>query len=815
MSKYSFLALFVSLICARALADDVDLAMITPGVLPTDLTLANGDNLTTSRYAGIITPESGTVRVVLDGVTESMLKAKISLDTVWFQDNVQFSSFLKDAGIREKYIHKILAQNTSGGFVHSEGCKGSRSECIVMSKGIDFVVDYYNQSVRLFVAPDLLGQTTGEKSYLNLNGGAGIINNISAYYYETFGRYDPTYYIRDQGVAGAGAGFIRYNIYHSDYQDNVDELYYSHALISGNKILAGRTQSNGSFNPSSSQSIFSDISVTGVRLGTADELVDNSYGKKTFSYYSPSNGIVEVHKDNVLVYAASTQAGFGELNLANLPYGQYNALIQIKSSSGAIISSQNALINNTGSFNSNFSWHLFGGRSSAYSNDYAGKDSRIIETGVQLPVTALSALYFGGARIENNTVYSTGLMFRKEPLSLSLKAGTGSNRFRYYEVNSYIDKLSLSYKKMSTGKNWDDKKTSSDNTTFSAGYNFSLLSGLSTSLGYMYSSSMTPYYSFDDAYQPGVAPGFRYKNSSYSNKSIYANVFYNFSNGTTVYLNTNKELGGNNYSVSLGVSISFGDNMRFSSTSTYNQGKKLTNNSTLDYSNKISDNWSQTISAGTYLADDHYNSATYSLVHNSNVMRGSGYYYATDNGQRQLTLTADSTQVINSSGMYFTPSSWQDDAFVIRGKNANYDISVRDMSDNSTRYFDSDTTLIRVPAYSKMMINSDTSGSDLVFENHQARDSSSFALVPGSTVTVSGNTIKTHSVIVTLKNSDNQYVSAASCKDDSCILASRLNQGVFRVKYTGNSFTLTSGAEQCSATDINNSKFIGITCQKR
>ncbi|WP_000172728.1 hypothetical protein [Escherichia coli] len=230
--KDTLFFLSISIYCSQSLADKSELAILSPNKSTTDLVLAGGINLNVSRYAGIITPESGTVKVLFDGVTESTLNAKISLDTVQFQDNVQFESFLKNVGIREKYIEKILNQNTRVGFVHSQGCQGPRSECIVVSKGIDFVVDYYNQTIRLFVAPELLGKSVGENSYLTLNGELGIINNLSGYYYETFGRYDPTYYIRDQGVVGAGAGFIRYNIYRSDYQNNVDELYYQPCLDS-------------------------------------------------------------------------------------------------------------------------------------------------------------------------------------------------------------------------------------------------------------------------------------------------------------------------------------------------------------------------------------------------------------------------------------------------------------------------------------------------------------------------------------------------------------------------------------------------------
>ncbi|EMV36686.1 TcfC E-set like domain-containing protein [Escherichia coli] len=811
--KHTLFFLSISIYCSQSLADKSELAILSPNKLTTDLVLAGGISLNVSRYAGIITPEPGAVKVLFDGVTESTLNAKISLDTVQFQDNAQFESFLKNAGIREKYIEKILNQNTRVGFVHSQGCQGPRSECIVVSKGIDFVVDYYNQTIRLFVAPELLGKSVGENSYLTLNGELGIINNLSGYYYETFGRYDPTYYIRDQGVAGAGAGFIRYNIYRSDYQNNVDELYYSRALIAGNKILAGRTQSNGNFNPSSAQSLFSDISVNGIRFGTAEELVDRSYGKKTFSYYSPSAGIVEVSKDNILVYAIATQAGYGEINLANLPYGQYNALVQVKSSSGMLVSSQNVLINNTGSFNSDFSWHLFVGNSGSSDNEFVRKNTEVIESGVQLPVNTLTALYVGGAKVDKNTIYSTGLMFQKEPISISLKMGGGDQGFSHYEMKSYLERLSLSWKKTSTGKNWNELKSGTDNTTLSAGYNFNVMSNVSANVGYIYSSSMRPDYFYANTDHFGMESEFRYKKNNYSNKSLYANIYYNFLGGNSLYLNTYKELSGNDYSVSLGMNISLGKNSRFNS-SFYKNGTAITNSSTVDYAKKLSDNWSHSVSVGRYFSNDSYNSATYSLSHNSNEVRGSGYYYATDNGQNQLTLTADSTQIINSGGIYFTPSSWKDNAFIIRGKDAKYDISVRNMTDNTTRYLDFDTNIISVPVYNKVMVNSDTSGSNLIFENYQTKKSRSFALVPGATVMVSDKTISTNSVIVTLKNSNNQYARTAFCNGDSCIAVSRLNQGVFRVKYTGNSLTLRSEGEQCSASEINKRKYVSITCQK-
>ncbi|EBU1141792.1 hypothetical protein CSK00_25820, partial [Salmonella enterica] len=120
MKKLTLIALSVSMACWNACAEDLTLAMISPTVVPQALTLANGESLASSRYAGIITPESETVRAVFDGVTEAGLSAKLSLDSVQFENNELFSEFLKNAGISDNYLEKILKQNSVGGFAHSE-----------------------------------------------------------------------------------------------------------------------------------------------------------------------------------------------------------------------------------------------------------------------------------------------------------------------------------------------------------------------------------------------------------------------------------------------------------------------------------------------------------------------------------------------------------------------------------------------------------------------------------------------------------------------------------------------------------------------
>lgn len=63
-----------------------------------------------------------------------------------------------------------------------------------------------------------------------------------------------------------------------------------------------------------------------------------------------------------------------------------------------------------------------------------------------------------------------------------------------------------------------------------------------------------------------------------------------------------------------------------------------------------------------------------------------------------------------------------------------------------------------------------------------------------------------------LKDVDGEFSVSASCQSDSCISVSRLSNGIFKVKYTGNNFSIRSGSAQCRTGNIKDEKFISVNC---
>ncbi len=814
MFKYSLIAISILFSLNNTHAKEKFLAMTEPTSSSLDLTLINGDNLLNSRYASIVKPTTENINIIFNGVNETFVPAEISLDSVKFSDERTFKIFLENSGVSSEYIEEILKQNNSKGFGHSYECKGARSDCIINTDGIAFVIDYYNKKVRMFVSPKILKNNSSENSYLTPNGSFGIVNNISGYYFNSFSKINPSYYLREQGMIGYQSGTINYNLYYSDYNKNIDDLNLNYALPYGNKISVGKSQNNAQFNSSSMQSILSGLSLKGVRLGNSEDLIDHSYEKKSISYYSPSNGTVEIIKNGEVVYAVATYPGYNELNSSNLPSGRYNATLNVKTASGDIVSSQNVNINNTQSLSTNKGWHIFLGESPSEENFLTQTPTKIIESGFQFPFNFFSAGYIGGAIIKDDSVFNAGLIFRKDNTSFALKAGLGTHGFRFYELNAYASSLSISYNKSSQNKGWVNSEKETDNKTLSINYNINVTDGLSTNLGYMKSSSKLSYAQTNNIYDFRYGKIASYTDNRHSSESIYSNVFYNFNNGVSIFANANKELGMKGYNFTFGFNIPLSGKTRFNNNTTYTTDKKTINNTSIDYTNKLSENWSNTLTAGTSISDTRYNSAMYNLSHNGNYMRGSGFIYVTDNGYKSASLSLDSTQVVSRDGLFFTSSPWYNSGFITKGNDAEYDVGVKNLTDNTTRYYGKDKKVIRIPVYNKILVTSDLRSSDSTFSDKSSVASDLITVTPGSSFSLNKKTIKTRSVIVTLKNSSEEYATSAECKSDNCINTSRLSKGVFRVKYTGEGFILKSNSEHCSSGDEIRGEFIKITCSK-
>lgn len=809
--KLTVLAILISISMSdRAIAEERSMAIASLS----SLVFANGESLASSRYSGLISPSEEKVLFSFSGVNEVYLDAELSIDTMKIKNDEEFALFLKESGVKPEYINKIVNKNKTDGFVHSTGCKGRRSDCIVETKSVDFSINYYDKVVRVFFSPEILLQNVGEDSYLNMNGDAGLINNISVYYDGGMNGTSSSYYLRDQGRSGFKSGYLTYNLYKSDYQSEVDDVYFTHAIFQKNKFSAGRMSSASDFNSSSSNSLFSGSALTGLRVGSASEYIDRSYGNRIFRYYSPSNGSIEVRRNGEVVYTTPTSAGYSDLNLDGLPSGNYTAELIVRSATGDIVSRQPVIINNVSNSVNEFAWHLFGGKSSDAYGYVPSEDKRVVEGGFQVPLMSNTAFFLGGGLVGSLDVASTGINYAGDILALTAKVGSGSDSLKYYEANIYLKGISLSYNKTTAKTEGQEGKRS--DTSFTANYNTSLTDSFSMNSGYLYTSSQSPLMltGIENRNDNEFFRNRDDKISRYSSRSIYGNIFYSVGDGVSIYAGVNKELSGSSYNVSLGFTIPlFSNNVNLSNSTYYTEGGNLSSTETVDYTQNLSESWSQKVSASTYLANDNYNSLGYMLSHNSRYLYGSGYYYHTDNGQKRFTLNGNSTQILSSNGLDFLSSSQTQSSFITIGDKVTYDVAIKDLTNNTTTYLDGTRRTIPVAPYHKLKITTSTEAGDYVLANGQTRESRTIAMVPGSATDVSTKATRVNSIIITTKNESGGYLSGATCADENCVSTGRLSSGVYRVKFTGSSTLIRTGNHSCKVEYVPGKRFYDVICK--
>ncbi|MGY0299771.1 TcfC E-set like domain-containing protein [Edwardsiella tarda] len=817
MSKYSVLALLISSSLSQAVfAGERNIAVASLA----SLELANGEKLAMSRYAALVSPREEQVQLSFNGVNEVFINAELSIDTVRFTDDETLASFLKDAGVKSSEISRILATNRENGFIHSSLCQGMRSDCVIASESIDMAIDYYSKKVRVFLSPTMLSPSSGEERYLTLNGGVGLVNSISAYYDNGINGRNDSYYLRDQGQAGFQSGYINYNIYKSDNSSQIDDLYFTHALLRKNKIAIGRIYSASNFNASSAQSLFANNKISAVMVGSASEYVDRSYGNQTFRYYSPSNGNIEIRRNGEVIYQSSTDIGYHDLNLDALPSGNYTADLIIRSASGAIISRQSILVNNTSSGINEVSYHILMGKGDESYGYIPAENKTILSGGIQFPIFNNVAWFLGAGVVDNLNIFSTGISYAGEFLSLSTKIGSGSNDFKYYEGNLYMGSLSLSYTQQQSGDKWNREKVGiRKDTSFTANYNMALTNSLSFNGGYLYSSNTSPFMLTGiNQNTHDTINNDEWQYSSYRTRSLYSNMFYTMNNGVSLYFGGGKDLTRNAYNLSFGFTIPlFNNNVNLSSSTYYTDDRgvsSVTSSASAEYSNKLSDNWSQKFTASTNFTQDSYSSIGYMLSHTSRYINGSGYYYQSDNHQRRFTLNGNSTQVLTSNGLYFSPSSYgQNSSFIILDKNVNYDVAIKDMTNNTTQYLDGKNDIIYITPYHKSLVTMSTDTGNYILSDGKAKKTKIVAMVPGSIFTVNEKALRVNNIIISVKNDKGEFLNDVTCADSSCFSTNRLSNGVYRIKFSTNRTSIRIGNNICPVEFISGKKFYDISCR--
>lgn len=786
------------------------------------MTLASGELLAHSRYSKILTPQHMTLVLVIPQLAEAHFEGELALDSVQISDEAALIRFLQQAGVAPAYARQAAAQLAQG-VSHDQRCKGNRSQCVVSSDSMTVVIDYYARRVRLFFAPAWFARDERQVEYLQ--GGHGhmaLLNHASL----SANRYTSgnSFYARDYGLLGLPGGYLKYDASRSERRFDVNEFNYIFQR-GWAKAQLGAIGNGYDFNPSTQRSLFRNSQMSGVMLGNSAELRVRDRNDRSYGYYAPLPGVLEVWRNDKLLLRRSVAAGRGTLAYQTLPTGIYQVQVQIKGLNDEIFSSQSLLIVNEGPALEGVSSHITAAhldRHNYYGNNWMGELGITLPVGQRLSLSTLGNYVSGEGR---EWLGSLGADWRSGNATLSMLQTLGNHGYLKSDALATLSPLSLQFtqeryrQRNRRGVDKSDVAVTPEAVLASspladyrddnpgetltrrsllANYSFALTANHSLQLGYQW---------FDEQSQ----------HSNTYNFTLFSRLWWGI-NLTAGVNYARRDL----WSVNLGLSVPFG-NLQASSDYLQQSHGRWRSQNMLNYTQSLGANGSLNAQLGQQFANDGpQTSLSVGGTYQGPVDARSQLYLTSDQHSVTGSLDLQSNQVVSAQGISFQSTRELNQNAILRlppQPAGEVQLTLKDLSNGYTRYYaQGEGRLIALPAYSRYQLEGRLIGSDKLFDNNQSQYRLQVDLLPGRMFDAGRPVFSVRNQAILVRR-DGKGLDQLRCEGAGCISVRRVQEGLFilQLQPTG-VIHLLSGGESCvtlpSATALPSARLPLVECQR-
>ncbi|HEH9402171.1 TPA: TcfC E-set like domain-containing protein [Aeromonas sobria] len=296
----------------REKAPDDFMALLAPRTMPTEFVLVNGNSV-------MLTAALGNYEVRLDDENSTE----------------KLKEFLLANNLTERGAQQV-AELLRSGKETAPDCKGDKQRCEVkVEDNVSVVVDAPGKRVRLMLAPPLFAEDTGNPEFHSAyNSSPALINRFSLFRSRFDGNVNSS--INDKVVLGLPYGHIRSELrgYSSSKEGgvdvDVDSLEYN-LDVDGYRLMAGRSRSFNSQNTTSLLN-FSSQQKEGAYLMSSRNLMRGNISAYQRAYFYMSQaGAVEAYRDGQLLFSRPVEAGQQYISYDQLPAGTYQLTLKLKS----------------------------------------------------------------------------------------------------------------------------------------------------------------------------------------------------------------------------------------------------------------------------------------------------------------------------------------------------------------------------------------------------------------------------------------------------------------------------------------------------
>lgn len=294
------------------------------------------------------------VEIVIAGEFRSQsINGLVSYDTFRLPNNIDniniFTNYLKSQRLTESAIKKITAQLITG-IEANPGCEGRLSLCIPkdQSGAAEFLFDFDEQKLTVFVESDMLNRQSGDVEYYSSARLSNALINWSDLYFYIDGDGNNNFNWSNHSTLGLPVGFLSIE---TQYQQNENELELYQALydieIDEHRVIAGyQGQQAVTFNSTDFLNYGVNYSGLGLSFGNSENLLKGQkQAQKRIYFFAPQSAQLEVYQGERLLLNKVVSQGQQSIGYDELPSGVYNLSLVLKQGELEILREQRQVVN--------------------------------------------------------------------------------------------------------------------------------------------------------------------------------------------------------------------------------------------------------------------------------------------------------------------------------------------------------------------------------------------------------------------------------------------------------------------------------------
>ncbi|EPS8830563.1 TcfC E-set like domain-containing protein [Vibrio parahaemolyticus] len=786
-------------------------------------------------FADFFEPHSERVEIVIEGLHKSeYLTAMVSYDSFAISgvDVELFKQFLLRQDV-EKNVADQIAKQLENGVAANPGCKRALSACIpndIPGKA-EFVFDYDEKLLRVFISSDMLVKRTGEKEFYNPMKAQGALVNWSNLYVYAEDEVQNINWINETQI-GLPIGYLSFDsIYRytgENHKFEFNRAIYNYELDSYRAILGYQDSNSISLNSTDFLNNGADYSGVSASFGSSSNLVKGKKGtQQRLIFFVPQGGQLEVYQGTRLLLSKVVGAGEQSIGYDELPNGTYVVTLRVKQGTSLVLEEHRQVVNSA-SFTlpvGEWDYRIDIGRLESDFNDAEtnGGESHTVDNNAYARGLASyrpAERWLVGTGLVSNGQNTQWLLGSRVSLSnelnLQYTAGFMANGDVYQFGQINIGPLFVNARKFEH----EDLKRPDDLSTLLYGSNEFNEYGVGISGSWLLGRTFANYYRFEN------------KSNSAETTSDNLSLTWthplfggDFSINSTYSLNDD---GRDSWNTGLSWSRRFGESFQGDVGANFNNSELAYLYSDASYSYS-GDDWDSTSRVGVrqYQSGDGSNKGSIisdaSIAFNgrNDVVQYDAYGYVDTQGERSISGSISGTQLLSKDGASLTSKRGQ--AFVelapkwdhISERKLDVDVSYQALKNGKYWYDETlnvgKNILIDLPIYSEVEFELDTESQNI---DSDLKESNVFAM-PGTYYRVNSEIVPLEAQMFILNDMNGEPVSHARCIGDGCKSVDTLsNDGVVRVNYRPNTtFKLISDKRLCVYNpDLIGERYIQAYC---